>query len=303
MNSAPQLSTFDRPFPALTPAQRYYLEVFGYVVVEGVLPPDECDTIREALQKVKRDLQSPEPRERAGHEPFALINQPHHVFMGSILEVDPCLAAFISHPRLAGMAEELIGGEARLLEYNAHINSRNPNETFDAAPTYGFHRGIDVPFGSHIKNDLYHCNFVKTLTMLTDLGEDDGGTVVIAGSHKLDLSDAEMAACAYEDRSLIHQVIAPAGSTLLFSETLIHATGQIRSDKERAIIIGGYGASMFPYWDGGEMSDEFRDQIPPQFQTLLLGKAHWERGARYRHLSEPVDAREFSLKDGYWPHK
>jgi len=303
MNAAPQHSTFERPFPALTPAQRYYLEVFGYVIVEGVLPPNECDTIRDALQKIKRDLQSPEPRERAPHEPFSLSNQPHHVFMGSILEADPCLAAFITHPRLVGMAEELIGGEARLVEFNAHINSRKPNQVFDAAPTYDFHRGIDIPFGSHIKNGLYHCNFVKTLTMLTDLGPDDGGTVVVAGSHKMDLSDAEMAACAYEDRSLIHQVIAPAGSTLLFSETLIHATGQIRSDKERAIIIGGYGASMFPYWDGGEMSDEFRDQIPPQFQTLLRGKAHWERGPRYRHLSDPVDARQFSLKDGYWPHK
>lgn len=292
---------FNRPFPALTPAQRYHLEIFGYVIVPGVLSLDECETIREALQKIKRDLQSPEPRERGAHEPFALTNQPHHVFMGSILEADPCFSAFISHPRLVGMAEELIGGEARLLEYNAHINSRIPDEVFEAAPTYGFHRGIDVPFGSHIKNGLYHCNFVKTLTMLTDLGEDDGGTVVIAGSHKLDLSDAEIIACAYEDRSLIHQVIAPAGSTLLFNETLMHATGQIRSDRERAIIIGGYGASMFPYWDGGEMTAEFKAQIPPAFQTLFLGKAHWTRGARYRHLSEPVDANCPTLADGLWP--
>jgi len=301
MNSAPEHPSFDRPFPALTPAQRYYLEVFGYVIVPGVLSLDECGVIREAMQKIKRDLQSPEPRERAPHEPFALVNAPHHVFMGSILEADPCFAAFISHPRLVGMAEELIGGEARLVEYNAHINSRNPNETFDSEPTYGFHSGTDTPFSSHTKNGLYHCNFVKTLTMLTDLGPDDGGTVVVAGSHKLDLSDADMIACAYEDRSLIHQVIAPAGSTLLFNETLIHATGQIRSDNERAIIIGGYGASMFPYWDGGAMSDEFRDSVPPHLSTLLLGKAHWTRGPRYRTLTEPVDPRTFSLKDGWWP--
>ena len=293
---------FNRPFPALTPSQRYHLEIFGYVIVPGVLSLNECETIREVLQKVKRDLQSEAPRERASHEPFALTNQPHHIFMGGIMEADPCFAAFISHPRLVGMAEELIGGEARVLEYNAHINSRIPGEVPDGAPIYGFHRGIDVPFGSHTKNGLYHCNFVKTLTMLTDLGEDDGGTVVIAGSHKLDLTDAEMIACAYQDRSLIHQVFAPAGSSLLFAETLMHATGQVRSDRERAIIIGGYGASLFPYWDGGEMSEEFKAQIPPAFQTLFSGKAHWTRGERYRNLSDAADSAKPTLADGFWPN-
>jgi hypothetical protein len=46
--------------------------------------------------------------------------------------------------------------------------------------------------------------------------------------------------------------IAPAGSTLLFAEPLIHATGQIRSERERVIIIYGYGPSHFPYWGDGE---------------------------------------------------
>ncbi len=294
--------TFERPFPALTPGQRYHLEIFGYVLVPDVLSRDECETIRGALQKVKRDLQGATNDEPAPTgSPFALINQPHHVYMGSILEADPALTAYATHPRLVGMAEELIGGEARILEFNAHLNSRIPDETFEAAPHFGFHRGIDVPYGSHTKNGLYHCSFVKTLTNLTDLGPDDGGTVVVAGSHKLDGPDEDLIACAYQDRSLIHQVIAPAGSTLLFSETLIHATGQIRSDKERAIIICGYGTTMFPYWDGGKLSAEFAARIPAHLQTLFFGKAHWTRGPRYRILSEPADARTFALKDGYWP--
>lgn len=293
-------ATSQRPFPALTPAQRYHLEIFGYVIVQNTLSHDECAQILEALQRIKAELREL-TRERLPHEPFAQINQLHHVFMGGLLQADPVLTAFVSHPRLVGMAEELIGGEARLLEYNAHINSRVPDATFDDAPRFGFHRGIDVPFGSHQKNGLYHCNFVKTLTNLTDLGDDDGGTVVVAGSHKLDLSDAEMIQCAYADRSLIHQVVAPAGSTLLFSETLIHATGQIRSDRERAVLIGGYGASMFPYWDRGQMTEEFKEKIPQQFQTLFLGKAHWTRGARYRTLSEEADSRTFTLRDGFWP--
>lgn len=296
--------TFERPFPALTPAQRYHFEVNGYVVVPEVLSRKECKQITDALQRTKRDLRArPADYTPKPSEPFFLIDLPHHVFMGTIREADPIYIAYASHPRLVGMAEELIGGEARIVELNAHINSRNPKEKFTKDPKFGFHLGIDVPYGTHVKNGLLHCSFVKTLTNLTDLGPDDGGTVVVAGSHKMDMPEADVIACAYADRSLIHQVIAPAGSTLLFAETLIHATGQIRSDRERAIIVCGYGTRMFPYWDGGDMTPEFKAQIPPHLETLFFGKAHWTRAPRYRTLAEPVDPRKFTLADGWQPKK
>ena len=41
--------TFERPFPALSPAQRYHLEVLGYVVVENTLSTEEIGGLKEAL--------------------------------------------------------------------------------------------------------------------------------------------------------------------------------------------------------------------------------------------------------------
>jgi hypothetical protein len=67
-----------------------------------------------------------------------------------------------------------------------------------------------------VSRDLIHCNFVKTLTNLTELGPEDGGTVVIAGSHRMPLPPADLIALAEADPSLVHQIVAPAGSTLLF---------------------------------------------------------------------------------------
>lgn len=290
---------FDRPFPALTPSQRYHLEVYGYVVVENVLTPDEVATLREALQKLKRDLLAAEdPTKAVVRGARFAIRRPYHHYLASILEADPAIAAYATHARLVGMAEELIGGEARLVEFNAHINCRDPSVDLSVPPKFGFHRGSDIPFASHVKNGLYHCNFVKTLTTLTDLGPEDGGTVVIAGSHKVDAPEADIFACAYENRSLIHPFVAPAGSALLFSETLIHATGQIRSDRERVIIIAGYGSRLFPWWDGGSISEEFKRQIPSELETLFHGRAHWTRGPKYRTLHDPADARPFAL--GKW---
>ena len=300
MTSISETPAFVRPFPALTPAQRLHIEINGYVVVPGVLSADECGEIREALQKIKRDLLSTgDAKKNHVRGAFSPLSLPHQFFVASLIAADPAFTAYATHPRLVGMAEEIIGGEARLCEFNGQINSRNPADDLSAPPTFAFHTGMDVPFGNHDKNGLTHSLFVKTLTNLTDMGPDDGGTVVVAGSHKLDLPDSLLAQCAYADPNLIHQVVAPKGSTLLFFETLIHATGQIRSDNERAIIVAGYGSTLLPWWDGTPLSESFQQRIPPHLSTLLLGKEHWTRGPRYRDLSKPVDARKFTLADGW----
>ena len=293
--------TFEKPFPALAPTERYHLDVFGYVIIENTLTADEVGRIREALydlnaELMKLDGSSPTPA-RVRDASFGK-NEPHHHYIHNIIEAHPDITAYATHPRLVSMAEELMGGEARIVEMNAQINSRDPEADPTVEPEYGFHRGTDIAYAGHSKNGLFHCNFVKTLTNLTDLGPDDGGTVVIAGSHKIEAPSEDVIKLAYEDRSLIHQVIAPAGSTLLFSETLIHATGQIRSEKERVIIITGYGSTMFPYWDKGELSEGFKEQIPEQLKTLFHGKKLWTRGPRYRTLSEDSDTRDFEL--GHW---
>lgn len=296
--------TFDRPFPALTPAQRYHFELYGYTVVPGVLAAPEVARLREALERLRHDIRRLPERGPEGPRcggAYFLIDREHHHFVANVVEADPAITAYATHPRLVAMAEEVMGCEARITEMNAHLNRREAGREPDPGVRYGFHRGADVPFFCHTQEGLFHCAFVKTLTNLTDLGPDDGGTVVIAGSHKIDLPPEDLVAVAYEDRSLIHQVIAPAGSTLLFAETLIHATGQVRSDRERVVLIAGYGPTLFPYWDDGQLSGGFSGSIPSQLRPLFQGREHWTRGPRYRRLLDPVDDRPFSL--GAWDHR
>ena len=293
-------ATFRRPFPPLTPAQRYHLEVYGYVVLENALSGGEVERLKEGVLRLFADLEALEDRGGSGPRvrgAFLGIDKPCHRFAINIREADPAITAYATHPYMVSLAEELIGGEARIVEMNAHVNSRDPDNTWEGGLA-GFHRGTDVTYAGHTHGGLFHCNFVKTLTNLTDLGPDDGGTAVIAGSHKIDAPPKELIALAEADRSLVHQVVAPAGSTLLFCETLVHATGPIRSDRERIIIITGYGSTMFPYWDYGELSPGFRERIPEQLKVLFEGKQVWTRGARYRDLATPADERGFAM--GEW---
>ncbi|MBT4096558.1 MAG: hypothetical protein HOM68_23710 [Gemmatimonadetes bacterium] len=305
----PDEEKMDVPFPALTSAQRLHLDIYGYVVIPETLTSDECGILIDALQELKRDLiaagrpssKSEDLSLKVRGAGLAGTKPSHHDFMRDIEQADPSFAAYITHPRMIGLAAELIGGEVRMVESNAHINTRSPDwDTQDAeAFRYSFHRGIDVPYGSYTRHGLYHCNFVKTLTNLTELRPDDGGTVVIAGSHKMDLPPEQLIECAYQDRSLIHQVVAPAGSTLLFVEPLIHATGRLTSERERVIIITGYGPAQLPYWGDGVLTDEFRAQIPANQHLLFHGRQNWNRRVHERtDLMSAVDPRPFEL--GVW---
>jgi len=300
------LPAMDIPFPALSSQQRLHFDIYGYVVIPEVLTPMECQALIDVLQELKTNLVaagqpisfSADSAAKARGAGLAHPDNAHHVFMRDIEQAHPLIASYISHPRLLGMAAEIVGGEIRLVESNAHINSRLPDWDKTEEPTFSFHRGTDVPYGSHTRNGLYHSNFVKTLTNLTDLDSDDGGTVVIAGSHKIDIPPDELIACAYKDRSMIHQVNAPAGSTLLFAEPLIHATGQIRSERERVIIINGYGPSHFPYWGDGTWSNEFLESIPDNQKILFHGRQNWSRQVKERpSLLAKADDRTFGLGD------
>ena len=50
--------SFKRPFPALTPAQRYHFDVYGYVVVENTLTAEETSSVLNALQSLKREFEA-----------------------------------------------------------------------------------------------------------------------------------------------------------------------------------------------------------------------------------------------------
>ena len=289
MQTNGQSNGYHRPFPALTPAQRLHLDVYGYVIIENTLTADEVGRLCEALQKLKRDLiATGDPANAVVRGARFSTYKPHHVHFAHILETDPAILDYLTHPRLVAMAEEFVGGAVRLEESEAIINSRPPDYDPSAPVRYGFHTGTRPDLGTYTENGLFHCNFVKTLTNLTDLGPDDGGTVVIAGSHKIKAPQAQLIACAYEDPSLIHQFIAPAGSTLLFAESLIHATGQLRSDKERVIIIGGYTPPMFRAWPGQEPSQAFVDNLPDIYKPLIGATDSWHWQQRYRSLDMPV---------------
>lgn len=213
---------------------------------------------------------------------------PHKQHFMHILESDPSMLEYLLHPKMVALAEELVGGSVRLEESEASMNRRDPDFDPEAPVRYGFHAGSLPDVATYTANGLYHATFVKTLTNLTPLGLGDGGTTVIPGSHKVAVEDRQAVIdAAYGDPdNLIHTVVAPPGSTLLFGEALIHATGQIRTENKRCIIIGGYTPPQFQAWQGQEPSVEFVASAPQFLQPMLSGGDKWSWKRRARELGK-----------------
>jgi hypothetical protein len=209
----------------------------------------------------------------------------HHTLLGHLVEYDPALLEYATHPKLIPLVEDLVGGAVRLEETEAIINRRNPDAPPESlarrrSPT-GFHTGARSSWGSYQEQDRFHCLFVKTLAYLTDVGPDDGGTSVIPGSHRMTWPQDRMIAAALEDDRLIHQVEARAGSVLLFPETLIHSTTAIRSDRERVILVSGYTPPMLREWMGNTVSPEFVAGLPEELRPLVSGSDQWRWRRNY----------------------
>lgn len=271
------LDSFQRPAPALTPAQRLHLDIYGYVVIENMLTPAEVEQLRSDIYDIERrvragdDLSALRPAWLSSEreDNFRIDNLPH---------IGPSFFDYLTHPRIVGMAEEMIGGPSRLVESGAHIR-RPPAQPSEMHSTgYGFHQ-ISKGMASTIANGLYHFPLVVALTNLTDLGPDDGGTTVIPGTHKIpgELKSQGMdekhplIAAAMAAPSLTHQVEAPAGSTLLFFESLIHSSGIIRSERDRVLVIGGYTPHMFAAGAGWEPAAELVRRLPEEYQRFFTG--------------------------------
>ena len=272
------------PFPALTPAQRLHIEIYGYVIIENVLTSSQVELLKDTIYGIEDDFRR--TGELPGPNCFNTGTSQTFFRMDNLSHLAPCFFDYLTHPFIVGIAEEIIGGPARLSQSDAHI--RRPVENQE--DQYGFHRGIN-PAYHHYDQGLYHFSFVKALTNLTDLGSDDGGTTVIAGTHKVptDVSQDAIVVAAMADRSMIHQVEAPAGSTLLFYESLIHAAGIIRSNHDRLLILGGYVPNMFQSWNRYDPDPDFVQTLSDQHRRLLTGEQKFQWSRKHRDLAAPAE--------------
>jgi hypothetical protein len=268
--------TLTRERVELNQAERYRFETDGFVVVPDLVPLAVVEECRHVLDRMAAERQSDA---RIGMK----LDQAHYLHFGPMLEYDPLWLRMLRERTITGIVEELVGGPIRFCEIEGIINRRPADAAIEDfrkrswnVMSPGFHRGIRADINIRERDGRRYFNWVKALVMLTDIGPDDGGTLVIRGSHYSSMPKKEMIAVAEEQPELVAQATGTAGSVLFLCESAVHSTSMILSDRERRMLVMGYGPTWAQCWPLHEPSGQYvAAQEPGDRDFLLGGQRYW----------------------------
>lgn len=195
----------------LTGAEKVQLDRDGYLPLAGIMSPDEVAAINARLAQL-----TAEEGDRAGREVHQEAGTDR---LSDLVNKDPMFEVCFTHPRvLAGIRHVL--GEFKL----SSLNSRA------AHPGRG-HQRLHVDFGSPVSTGEYRvCN---SIWLLDDFTADNGATRVVPGSHRRGTMPEEEMADPADRHPAEVQIVAPAGTVVVFNSHLWHGGTENRSDRPR----------------------------------------------------------------------
>jgi hypothetical protein len=124
------------------------------------------------------------------------------------------------------------------------------------------------------KDGLFRCGQVNIILALTDVGPEDGPTMVVPGSHKSNFPHPNAGDYARGDRMDTLDGAIPAylkaGDALLFVDGLMHGgSSRTNPDGERRVTIYRYGPSWGATRFGYEYSPALLDRLTPERRKIL----------------------------------
>jgi len=269
MNQAPAAAIDGTSY--LTPAQSYFYQVNGYVVLKGLFSQEECTRLIRLADQMEAD-------ETCQYKHDGYPKTPIRTVLSRCAWYDPLLLETAMSPAILPVIQEIVGGQVRLEEHQIIINYPDPGQVRDGPKSVpireeGWHRGIGPSFGSFQSNGHVHCLFTKALIYLTDNGPGEG-TWVVPGSHKLELPTNELV--QFMDETLARQLQVRAGDVLILSETLIHSAPSLSiSSAPRYTLIYGYTAPFMQTWNRYDPPSDLLARVTPEQRTFLTGEARY----------------------------
>jgi ectoine hydroxylase-related dioxygenase (phytanoyl-CoA dioxygenase family) len=217
----------------MTEEESYRFDISGFIVVRGVLLPDELATYNKAFDRVL-DGDADLPQSAAYRYPFLQLRD---------------------HPVLAAYAETLCGEGYRLdtgptlLGANGKTDERlrGGNEWVDWSRAY-FHR-----------NGVRHCQGLIALWVLHDVGPEDGGLVLIPASHNNEVETPEEVLTGADDMGLPEQPSLQAGDLLLCADALVRGMRAWHgSGPQRTLEYGFVNKHVRPHdWSNLDADDAY----------------------------------------------
>jgi ectoine hydroxylase-related dioxygenase (phytanoyl-CoA dioxygenase family) len=251
--------------------QSYFFDLNGYLVVENAMTPEAVAACNEAIDHNREQI-----RRRTGEQ---LLSGGSSVLGGVEGRGDiggmmawpqPWCQPFrelLAHPVIMSVLVEILGDGFRL----DHLYG-----IYMTAGTEGFvlhGGGVSNNFSSfyRYRNETIRCGLTVVSWQLTDVNEGDGGFACIPGSHKANLRPPRDVLLLEKDLGIVKQVVAKAGSAIIFTEALTHGTLPWRAGHERRSILYKYSPGMLAYSSKYVPTgvEEHLDELTPLQRALL----------------------------------
>ncbi len=185
----------------MTDEQKFLFDLNGFLILDGVLPPLQCEKLR---RQIARMVHAPEELPPAARTPPG----------GE-------LAALIDHPAVEDVLGEVIGPHLRL-EHCAAIwrekGERHPQD---------LHMGGPIPdpfFRYNVIGGAIRSTLTRVVFELNDVAEEDGATCFLPGSHKANFPVPESMKSLEpgQQSQFLYRPTCSAGSIIIFSENTAH---------------------------------------------------------------------------------
>ncbi len=248
------------PVVPMTDAQKYTFDLKGWICLPDLFDEEQLDRIRQHQMDFlyRRDALPPEERDNHGGPSQVLLDHP--AVVGVLNEI-------LSHRPLA--TEDCYGFRYDHT-YTSHRKAGNDN--------FGPHGGgayFSFCGNSHIYQMLpgrVHSGLTRVVWELNEVGDGDGGTMFLTGSHKAAFPRPEE--ISGRESSLWETYTCPAGSAVIFTEALCHSgTRWSNETRDRLCLFTCYN-TVNAKWGKGCPPPEVIAAMPPKRQTLFRGVWH-----------------------------
>lgn len=208
--------------------QRMYVD--GWCLIEDVIPPAKVGDVHDSVLRTVDTYK------------HTRKNAPEYIgAVSGMIAYDQSFAAYLSEPRLLGLAESLLGPDLRI-SFNSSIVNYPGNQRSKWHADWPFNQSNAGHIRSPYPDGIFH---LTTLWMLTDFTVVNGGTLIVSGSHRSNDNPTGCNGVAqFEPYVTEVCVTGKAGSVVVCDSRLWHAAGANRSDLARV----GLAIRYAPWW-------------------------------------------------------
>jgi len=254
-----------------TPLEDFLFDLNGYIILRNAAEPALLDDLNRAFDEFPKLA----PMEWWGNAQRRDYTAETGFELHNCVEAGAPFEALIDHPSWVGHARRFCG------EDDSYVQGLFIDEAMASIRRSGGHHpvhsgGYKVPLRGiyHFKDGRFRCGQCNVILALTDIGEGDGPTMVIPGSHKSNFPHPQqgdyMRGDRMDDLPGAVPVYLNKGDAVLFCDGLMHG-GSSRTTEggERRVTIYRYG----PLWGatrfGYEYSQALPDRLTPARRRIL----------------------------------